>query len=108
MHVISELEKGKSQKQIQTETGVYASTIRYWIKLYNNLGYNGFITKFESESKIMSNNKVNEKIKNENETLKKELKDMKKKLEQSEMENAVLKKLDSLVQERVKQQNKKK
>ena len=80
--------------------------ISRWIKIYNELGYNGVKGRPRGRPKIMTKReKKNTPLTNEE---REEFDQLKKKLEYLEMENEVLKKLDALVQERLKQQGKKK
>ena len=78
-----------------------------WLKIYNELGYNGFKEKPKGRPKTM-------KVKNNNSTTNsvedkdRLIAELKEKNKQLEMENELLKKLDALVQERIKQEKKKK
>ena len=88
-------------------------TIISWMKKYEELGYNGLENKQKGRPKSMSR-----KPKEETKTIKdntpltneerEELIRLRKEKEYLEMENEILKKLDALVQMRLKQQEKKK
>ena len=88
-------------------------TIISWMKKYEELGYNGLENKPKGRPKSMSR-----KPKEETKTIKdntpltneerEELIRLRKEKEYLEMENEILKKLDALVQMRLKQQEKKK
>jgi transposase len=84
-------------------------TIISWMKKYEELGYNGLEGKQgrpRGRPKIMTEEKnKNTPLTNEE---REELIRLRKEKEYLEMENEVLKKLDALVKERLKQQGKKK
>ena len=106
-NIIERFKKGESITSLTIEFNLNTtSTIRRWIKIYNELGYNGLEGRPRGRPKIMiKKEKKNTPLtKNERD----EFNELKKKLEYLEMENEVLKKLDALVKERLKQQKRKK
>ena len=72
---------------------VYSATIRRWIKIYNELGYNGLEGRPRGRPKIMTKKeKKNTPLTNEE---REEFDQLKKKLEYLEMEKKVKKHLKS-------------
>ncbi len=121
--IIHEVYKGVSKSSLAVKYNLPGpGTIVLWMRKYDELGYNGLISKRRGRpKKIMSpkqiNIETNEKIDStpltdseraEYEELKKKYKLLKKEKEQSDMEVDLLKKLNALVQQRKKQQTKKK
>ena len=106
-NIIDRFIKGESITSLTIEFNLNTtSTIRRWIKIYNELGYNGLEGRPRGRPKIMTKKeKKNTPLTNEE---REEFDQLKKKLEYLEMENEVLKKLDALVKERLKRQEKKK
>ena len=93
-----------------------------WMHKYEELGYNGLVSKKRGRQKMKNKpiaeeetNKSNENTSSpltdaerlEFENLKKKYKELQKEKELSDMENEFLKKLDTLVRERLKQEKKK-
>jgi len=80
-----------------------ADRILKWVEIYNNEGIEGLNNHSRGRPKNMSRNskKQNKSHKNQNEDLEKEIEILR-------AENAYLKKLNALVQERIKRENKKK
>ena len=76
------------------------------MKKYEELGYNGLEGRPRGRPKIMTKEEKKNTPLTKNE--RDEFNELKKKLEYLEMENEVLKKLDALVKERLKQQKRKK
>ena len=79
---------------------------------YEELGYNGLISKRKGRPKKDMNPEKEEKTKTVNSSPltdqeRKEFEELKKKYEEVQMENEFLKKLDALVQERLKREKKK-
>ena len=109
-YIIDRFIKGESITSLTIEFNLNTtSTIRRWIKKYEELGYNGLeekqgrprgrpkiMTKEEKKNTPLTNNEREELIR------------LRKEKEYLEMENEYLKKLDALVTERLKQQKKKK
>ena len=110
LEVINRVFQGESKTRLAAEYNLPgAGTIVLWMKKYEELGYNGLEGKQgrpRGRPKIMTKKeKKNTPLTNEE---REEFDQLKKKLEYLEMENEVLKKLDALVKERLKQQKKKK
>ena len=110
LEVINRVFLGESKTRLAAEYNLPgAGTIVLWIKKYEELGYNGLEGKQgrpRGRPKIMTKKeKKNTPLTNEE---REELIRLRKEKEYLEMENEVLKKLDALVKERLKQQGKKK
>lgn len=78
-----------------------------WVQKYDNFGYNGLKIDQRGRPKMKKNDNVSSKSVN-NLTPKEKVKQLEKENELLKMENEYLKKLDALVQTRLKQQKKKK
>ena len=83
------------------------SLISKWVKLYEEFGINGFATERRGR-KRMNMNKSMKKIKSSKLCNKDEYSKLKEENELLKMELEYLKKLNALVQERIKRENKKK
>lgn len=110
LEVINRVFQGESKTRLAAEYNLPgAGTIVLWMKKYEELGYNGLEGKQgrpRGRPKIMTKKeKTNTPLTNEE---REELIRLRKEKEYLEMENEVLKKLDALVKERLKQQGKKK
>ena len=110
LKVINRAYQGESKSSLSVEYNLPGEcTIISWIKKYEELGYNGLEGKQgrpRGRPKIMTKKeKKNTPLTNEE---REELIRLRKEKEYLEMENEVLKKLDALVKERLKQQKKKK
>ena len=110
LEVINRVFQGESKTRLAAEYNLPgAGTIVLWMKKYEELGYNGLEGKQgrpPGRPKIMTKKeKKNTPLTNEE---REELIRLRKEKEYLEMENEVLKKLDALVKERLKQQGKKK
>ena len=110
LEVINRVFQGESKTRLAAEYNLPgAGTIVLWIKKYEELGYNGLEGKQgrpRGRPNIMTKKeKKNTPLTNEE---REELIRLRKEKEYLEMENEVLKKLDALVKERLKQQGKKK
>ena len=110
LEVINRVFQGESKTRLAAEYNLPgAGTIVLWMKKYEELGYNGLEGKQgrpRGRPKIMTKKeKKNTPLTNEE---REELIRLRKEKEYLEMENEVLKKLDALVKERLKQQGKKK
>lgn len=104
----------QSQSTVSILYNIHQSLIKKWVQQYKENGYNGLVTKKlgrtkmkqeENIIKVEDNNNVPSSLSDEE---RKELIELRRKYKKSEIENAYLKKLDALVQERIKQQRKKK
>lgn len=106
-NIIERFKKGESITSLTIEFNLNTtSIIRRWIKIYNELGYNGLEGRPRGRPKIMTREeKKNISLTNGE---REELIRLRKEKEYLEMENEVLKKLDALVKGRLKQQGKKK
>ena len=110
LEIIKRVYKGETKTRLAAEYNLPgAGTIVLWMKKYEELGYNGLEGKQgrpRGRPKIMTKKeKKNTPLTNEE---REELIRLRKEKEYLEMENEVLKKLDALVKERLKQQGKKK
>ena len=118
--IIKEVYEGKSKTSLAAEYNLPGpGTIVSWMHKYEELGYNGLISKRKGRPKRNMNPEKEEKIKVDNsspltdseraefEELKRQYSILKKEKELSDMENEFLKKLDALVQERLKRERKK-
>lgn len=120
MMVVQLVYEGRSKTSLAAEYNIPggASTIFTWINRYDENGYNGLISKPKGRpKKIMKSKeeKIN-KIKSspltisereEFEELKRQYEVLKREKEMTDMENEFLKKLDALVQNRLKREKKK-
>ena len=110
LEIIKRVFQGESKSSLAAEYNLPgAGTIVSWMKKYEELGYNGLEGKQRrprGRPKIMTREEKKNTPLTKNE--RDEFNELKKKLEYLEMENEVLKKLDALVTERLKQQKKKK
>ena len=107
LEVINRVIQGESKTQLATLYNLPgAGTIVSWMKKYEELGYNGLEGRPRGRQKIMTKEEKKNTPLTKNE--RDEFNELKKKLEYLEMENEVLKKLDALVKERLKQQKRKK
>ena len=110
LEVINRVFQGESKTRLAAIYNLPGpGTIVLWMKKYEELGYNGLEGKQrrpQGRPNIMTKEeKKNTPLTNDE---REEFNQLKKKLEYLEMENEVLKKLDALVKERLKQQGKKK
>lgn len=118
--IIERVYKGRSKTSLAAEYNLPSSgTIVAWMHKYEELGYNGLVSKRTGRPQKNMNPKKEEKIKADNsspltdseraefEELKRQYSILKKEKELSDMENEFLKKLDALVQERLKRERKK-
>lgn len=112
MMIIKLVYEGKSKTSLAAEYNLPGSgTIVAWMHKYEELGYNGLISKRRGRPKNMNPEKEEKtKIVNSSpltDQERKEFEELKKKYEEVQMENEFLKKLDALVQERLKRERKK-
>lgn len=110
LEIIDRVFQGETKTCLAAEYNLPgAGTIVSWMKKYEKLGYNGLEGRqgrLRGRPKIMTEEeKKNTPLNNEE---REELIRLRKEKEYLEMENEVLKKLDALVKERLKQQGKKK
>ena len=110
LEIINRVYQGESKVSLAAEYNLPgAGTIVSWMKKYEELGYNeleGKQGRPRGRPKIMTKKEKKDTPLSKSE--REEFNELKKKLEYLEMENEVLKKLDALVKERLKQQKKKK
>lgn len=109
MKIIKCVLAGESMASIAAELCVNDGMIYFWVKRYNELGYNGLIEKKKGRPPKMKPKSKEIKI-NDTSTDEKDkrIKELEERNAQLEMENDLLKKLRALVQQRQQQQNKKK
>ena len=106
LEIINRVLQGESKTRLAAEYNLYgAGTIVSWMKKYEEIGYNGLEGE-QGRPKIMTKEEKKKTPLSKSE--REEFNELKKKLEYLEMENEILKKLDALVKERLKQQKKKK
>ena len=101
--VIKRVENGESINSIANEYMFHHGMIHAWIKKYKELGYNGFITQKRGRPKMSKLKEKKKVILTDDER-----KQYEARIKQLEMENELLKKLDALVQERIKREKEKK
>ena len=107
LEIINRVLQGETKARLAAEYNLPGpGTIVSWMKKYEELGYNGLEGRPRGRPKIMTKEEKKNTPLTKNE--RDEFNELKKKLEYLEMENEVLKKLDALVMERLKQQKKKK
>ena len=107
LEIINRVLQGETKARLAAEYNLPGpGTIVSWMKKYEELGYNGLEGRPRGRPKIMTKEEKKNTPLTKNE--RDEFNELKKKLEYLEMENEVLKKLDALVKERLKQQKKKK
>ena len=111
LSIIKQVYEGRSKSSLAAEYNLPGpGTIVLWMHKYDELGYNGLKSKRGRPKNMKSkkeekNNKVNSSPLTDSE--RKEFEELKKELEYVKMENEFLKKLDALVQERLKREKKK-
>ena len=122
--IIKQVLSGKSKTSLAAEYGILGGSgaIVMWMHKYEKLGYNGLVSKKRGRQKMKNKPIAEEEINKSNENtsspltdaerlefeeLKKKYKELQKEKELSDMENEFLKKLDTLVRERLKQEKKK-
>ena len=111
LSIIRQVYEGRSKSSLAAEYNLPGpGTIVAWMHKYDELGYNGLESKRGRPKNMKSkkeekNNKVNSSPLTDSE--RKEFEELKKELEYVKMENEFLKKLDALVQERLKREKKK-
>ena len=104
LKIIREYYEGSSKISLCIKYLISEGLLTEWIKLYDNLGYNGFITKKRSRPSMNDEQDLSRPLADEE---RKELLSLRSKLKQLEMENEFLKKLDALVQKRLKEEKEK-
>lgn len=119
MMIIKKVYEGKSKTSLAAEYSLPGpGTIVAWMHKYEELGYNGLISKQgrpkknmnpekEEKTNVDNSSPLTDSERAEFEELKKQYDILKKEKELSDMENEFLKKLDALVQERLKRERKK-
>ncbi len=118
--IIKQVYEGKSKTSLAAEYNLpSAGTIVAWMHKFEELGYNGLISKRkgrpkknmnpekEEKTNIVNSSPLTDQERKEFEELKRQYDILKKEKELSDMENEFLKKLDALVQERLKRERKK-
>lgn len=113
LKIIREYYEGSSKISLCIKYLISEGLLTEWIKLYDNLGYNGFVTKKRSRPSMKDEKDLLESLEKEDlskpltDEERKELLSLRSKLKQLEMENEFLKKLDALVQKRLKEEKEK-
>ena len=110
MEIVNRVLNGDSKTSIASELCVNAGMIHDWFKKYQELGYNGLTTQ-QGRPRKMKDKNIQQKIVNNSNKLDdkdKRIKELEERNTQLEMENYLLKKLRALVQQRNRQQDKKK
>ena len=107
MYLIKRVLNGESIAIVAYENMLSPGQLSNWIKKYNELGYNGLISKPKGRPKIMKQETSKHKPIYEDEKDKR-IRELEERNAQLEMENDLLKKLKALVQQRTQQSNKKK
>lgn len=114
--IINRFYSGESQISLAIEMNIRASSISQWIKKYEQMGYNGLIdnrgrpgvTKMGRPKKNKEQASTTEAMAPVTDAEREELNKLRKENYQLKMENACLKKIQALVQQRENQQTKKK
>lgn len=102
---------GENKDSIAFDLNISTSVLSNWIEKYEKIGYNGLSEKLGRPRKYPMNEKEKQnqsKVVVETTAQDKEIAELQAKIKQLEMENAILKKLNALVQTRKDQQKKKK
>ena len=117
MNIIKQVYEGKSKTSLAAEYSLPGpGTIVLWMQKYEKLGYNGLIAKrrgrpkkdmVQKKKNVIISSPLTDPERKEFEELKREYNILKKEKEETDMENEFLKKLDALVQERLKHEGKK-
>lgn len=115
LEIIKRFETGESKKFLAVEYKIQVSMLIKWLRNYKEFGYNGLITKKRGRPKMkLENDKTSKESESDIELSspltdpeRKELIELRARLKHAEMENEFLKKLDTLVQERLKRERKK-
>lgn len=120
MMIIKKVYEGKSKTSLAAEYNLQGpGIIVAWMQKYEELGYNGLISKRkgrpkknmnpekEEKTNVVNSSPLTDSERAEFEELKRQYDILKKEKELSDMENEFLKKLDALVQERLKRERKK-
>ena len=107
MEIVNRILNGESLVGLAAELCISKGMIYSWFKKYQELGYNGLISKPKGRPKIMKpeTKKITQTSEDEKD---KRIRELEERNAQLEMENDLLKKLKALVQQRTQQQNKKK
>ena len=114
--IINRYYAGESKTSLSTELNVSSSVVNSWIKKYEQMGYNGLIdnrgkpgvSKMGRPKKNKKQTSTTEAMAPVNDAEREELNKLRKENYQLKMENACLKKIQALVQQRQNQQTKKK
>ena len=108
--IINRIKNGETRTRLAAEYNIPggAGTITGWMQKYEELGYNGLITKKRGRPKMQKEEKKEIEPSHLNDKERQELIELRGKNKYLEMENEYLKKLDALVQERLKQERKRK
>ena len=104
LSIMRRIETGETVNAVANEYMIDDGLIHSWIKKYDEFGYNGLVRKQRGRPR-MKREKADNEISIKERI---ELRELRKRNKQLEMENELLKKLDALVQERIKQEKEKK
>lgn len=107
IELINRVFNGESKCSIAAEYMISPGQLSNWVKKYQELGYNGLISKPKGRPKIMKPETKNITPTSEDEKDKR-IRELEERNAQLEMENDLLKKLKALVQQRTQPQDKKK
>ena len=107
LQIVKRIKEGHGMRDVALKYNLRHSMIIQWVQKYDNFGYNGLKIDQRGRPKMKKNDNVSSKSVN-NLTPKEKVKQLEKENELLKMENEYLKKLDALVQTRLKQQKKKK
>ena len=110
LSIINRVLNGESKSSLANEYMINIGVIFSWVKKYQELGYNGLMTKKGRPPKMKSTKEQVKTTTNPETTDDKDklIKEQQERIAQLEMENDLLKKLRALVQQRKKQQDEKK
>ena len=113
LKIIKEYYEGSSKISLSIKYLLSEGLLTEWIKIYDTLGYNGFTVKKWGRPNMKDEKELLESLEKEDlskpltDEERKELLSLRSKLKQLEMENEFLKKLDALVQKRLKEEKEK-
>ncbi len=105
LQIVKRVLNGESKSSVALDIGVNVGTVYAWFKKYENLGYNGLKQDLRGVHMVKKKDSIKLKTKLPKHE---QIKVLEKENEHLKMENDLLKKLQALVQQRNKQQDKKK
>ena len=107
MNICKRILNEETKRSLAIELGVNSGTIYAWFKKYKEMGYNGFIEK-RGRPRKKEMPKKKEKLALLSDSEREEFNRLKERAKELEMELEITKKLNALVQERIKRETLKK